>query len=559
MSVLDFIAMRHRCARYLAVLTAAFFCAPVAKAQQESPTKQWSLTKTVVDLDKTHPNQSVRMVINQSREIAADIAFKRVTIQNPSVISAIPLEGGNRLQLSALATGITSVDLVSADDTVHSIEVLVVGDVRELETLIQQIYPGDNISIMPVQNGCFISGFVTSAEHVENVITIAEQYFPTVINDIKVAGVHTIQLEVQIMEVSRTKLRELGIDWALQTSGGTTVSQGVGGFLEPAIGLGVPGGALTGTIAEASQNTFNLGIIESSASFFSSIRALRRNNLVKVLATPTLTAVDGRPASFNAGGELPILVPAGLGQVAVQFREFGTRLDYVAQVQENGKIWLEVRPYVSEIDPTRSVILDGINVPGLRSRFLETGVTLGAGQTLALGGLLQVRTEAINTGVPILAEMPWVGSMFRTTREEQNEIELLITVTPNFAGPMNPNEVPAVAPGTSTQSPTDKDLYLRGYIETPITGSGGVSAASCTTPGLIESGYGAPVGAHMMNGVPANGVPVMGGAVPAGQSISTPMQPAAPAPNPAAMSVGPNAPRLAQPAGYSADAAPVIR
>ena len=73
---------------------------------------------------------------------------------------------------------------------------------------------------------------------------------------------------------------------------------------------------------------------------------------------------------------------------------------------------------------------------GLRSRFLETGVELGAGQTLALGGLLQVRSEAINTGLPVLSEMPLIGSVFRTTREEQNEIELLITVTPNFAGPI---------------------------------------------------------------------------------------------------------------------------
>jgi pilus assembly protein CpaC len=71
--------------------------------------------------------------------------------------------------------------------------------------------------------------------------------------------------------------------------------------------------------------------------------------------------------------------------VAIQFREFGTRLDYVAKVKGNGRIWLEVRPYVSEIDPSRAVSINGISVPGLRSRYLETGVELGAGQTLALG------------------------------------------------------------------------------------------------------------------------------------------------------------------------------
>lgn len=505
----------------------SFLASVSAQTLDGSPTSQWNLTNTVVSLDKSQPRQTVRMVINQSREVTADRAFKQITIHNESVLNAIPLEGGNRLQLSALATGITTVDLVSADDTVHSIEVLVVGDVRELETIIQQVYPNGNISIMPVQNGCFISGFVTSAEHVEKVVTLAEQYFPTVINDIRVTGVHTIQLEVQVMEISRTKLRELGIDWALQTSGGASVAQGVSGLLNPA------------TLASTGTQNFNLGIVESSASFFAAIKALRRNQLVKVLATPTLTAVDGRPASFNAGGEVPILVPQGLGQIAVQYREFGTRLDYVAQVQEDGRIWLEVRPYVSEIDPTRSVTLDGVNVPGFRSRFLETGVTLGAGQTLALGGLLQVRTEAINSGLPILSEMPWIGAMFRTTREEMNEVELLITVTPNFSGPMNPHQVPAVAPGTQSQSPTDKDLYLRGYIETPLTSSG--VGNQNFGPGLIESpAYGVPVGALPAGSVPAQGT----------LGYPTSSQSSNPAPNPAAMSVGPNAPKLARPAGY---------
>jgi Flp pilus assembly secretin CpaC len=256
------------------------------------------------------------------------------------------------------------------------------------------------------------------------------------------------------------------------------------------------------------------------------MRALRRNNLVKVLASPTLTAVDGRPASFNAGGEIPILVPAGLGQVGVQFREFGTRLDYVAKVRGGGKIWLEVRPYVSEIDPSNAVLLQGINVPGLRSRFLETGVELSAGQTLALGGLLQVRTETINSGIPFFADLPWIGTVFRSTSEKQNEIELLITVTPNFAGPMNSHEVPVQAPGVGSQSPTDAELYWRGYMETPVTGDSGA-----TPLGMIETTQ-LDVGSSMS--LPEAGT----------QTLPPPA-----VPNPAALSVGPNAPKLARQPG----------
>ncbi len=436
---------------------------------------QWAMTNTHVSIDSTtQDRQSIQMVVSTSREITASQIFKRVRIQNPNVLTAVPLEGGNRLQISAIATGVTQIDLLGADDSVHTIEVMVLGDVRELEAILRQQFPDANLQVVPVQQGAIVSGYVTSAEHVNQVISISELYFPTIINKVNVTGVHTIQLETQIMEVSRTKLRELGVDWAF-SNGDDIVSQSVSGLLTTA----------GTTVTKTGSDTFSVGIVENSSSFFTAIRALRRNNLVKVLASPTLTAIDGRPASFNAGGEIPIIVPAGLGQVAIQFREFGTRLDYVAKVQGNGRIALEVRPYVSEVDPSRSVSINGISVPGLRSRYLETAVELGAGQTLALAGLLQVKSETINSGLPVLSDMPYLGALFRTTREEQNEIELLITVTPNFAGPMDPHEVPRTAPGTNSQSPTDKELYMRGYVETPIADFGG----ECNThfnPGLIQ-------------------------------------------------------------------------
>jgi pilus assembly protein CpaC len=523
MAVLNARATRNtwyrRLPRALAFAAIAAGMQPLtATVAQDSPTSQWAMTNTNVSVDKTTARQSMQMVVNTSREITASQVFKSIIIQNPNVVQAKPLEGGNRLLISATATGITQINLEGADDSVHTIEIMVLGDVRELEAILRQQFPDANLQVVPVQQGCIVSGFVTSDEHVNQVISIAELYFPTIINKVNVTGIHTIQLETQIMEVSRTKLRELGVDWAF-VNGNTEVVQSVSGLLN------VTGSAITTTGSE----TFSLGIVENSNTFFTAIRALRRNNLVKVLASPTLTAVDGRPASFNAGGEIPIVVPAGLGQVGIQFREYGTRLDYVAKVRGGGRIWLEVRPYVSEIDPSRSVNIDGYSVPGLRSRYLETGVELGAGQTLALAGLLQVKSETINLGLPILADMPWVGAFFRTTREEQNEIELLITVTPNFAGPMDPHEVPHRAPGLNTQSPTDKELYARGYVETPIDDQ----CEEGSMGGLIQS-----YPQEML--MPANGLQSSGDVQ--GSSIS----PSSIIPNPAAMSVGPNAPRLAQ-------------
>lgn len=485
---------------------------------QSKPTSQWTITNTQVALDAIPAgHQAIQMVINTSRELTADRAFKRVRIQNPNVLTALPLEGGNRLQISAVQTGVTQVDLVGADDSVYSVEVMVLGDVRELESILRQHFPTANLLVTPVQKGCIINGFVTSDEDIETVISVAEMYFPTVINKVTVTGVHTIQLETQVMEVSRTKLRQLGIDWGF-ANGDDQILSNVSGLVSSA-GNG---------FAANTNSTLQVGVAQGGSSFLTAIQALRQNNLVKVLASPTLTAVDGRPASFNAGGEIPIVVPSGLGQVGIQYREFGTRIDFVAKIRGQGRVYLEVRPYVSEIDPTRGVTILGTSVPGLRSRFLETGVELQAGQTLALGGLLQSRTETVNTGLPGLADLPYFGAMFRTTRELQNEIELLITVTPHFAGPMDPHEVPMGGPGTNSTSPTDRELYWKGYIETPML-QGTNCAPGMGSLGLINN----EIDHQSVQGMITEPTP--------GQMNSLPI------PNPAAMSVGPNAPKMASP------------
>jgi pilus assembly protein CpaC len=222
-------------------------------------------------------------------------------------------------------------------------------------------------------------------------------------------------------------------------------------------------------LASAGGETLKFGIVDSGNQFFGLLRLLRRNNLAKVMADPTVVAIDGRPASFNSGGEFPIIVPAGLGQVAIEFREFGTRLDFVAKVRGDSRIWLEVRPTISEIDPGRSVLINGTSVPGIRSRFVDTAVEMKAGQTLALAGLLQIRTESQSVGIPGLADIPYLGAVFRSNLEVQNEVELLILVTPNFASPMDCNEVPVGRPGFNSASPLDQELYLKGYIEVPAT------------------------------------------------------------------------------------------
>ena len=119
------------------------------------------------------------------------------------------------------------------------------------------------------------------------------------------------------------------------------------------------------------------------------IEALRKDNLAKVLAEPTLVTVSGRPASFQSGGEIPIIVPQSGGNAVVEYRQTGTRVDCVGTVLKTGRIRLELTSTISEVDPSRSIIVQEVSVPGLRTRKVDTAVEMDAGQTIVLCGMVQ--------------------------------------------------------------------------------------------------------------------------------------------------------------------------
>ncbi|EMI16353.1 bacterial type II/III secretion system protein, partial [Rhodopirellula maiorica SM1] len=199
--------------------------------------------------------------------------------------------------------------------------------------------------------------------------------------------------------------------------------------------------------------------------FSALIKALRQDDLVKLLAEPTVVATHGRPARFIVGGKVPYIVPSGNGAVSVRYEEYGTSVDFLPFVVGPGRIRLEVRPEVSEVDSSRSIINESTQVFAFTHRYVETAVELQAGQTFALAGLLQTRTEATRRSTPFFGELPYIGTFFRRINERRNDIELLVTVTPEVVAAMDPCETPISGPGLNSDSPNDKEFYLRGFLE----------------------------------------------------------------------------------------------
>jgi pilus assembly protein CpaC len=439
---------------FSAALAAVFFA---ILSQAPAPCPAQLVAPSGVEFHLEGPARQLNMIVNTSRIMTTDKQIPKVLVNDSSVLLVKPL-GTNQLQISALKQGVTQIAVWDSDGRAHTIDVIVYADTRELEITLKDQYPTCSLKIRPLSNSVMISGYVDRPEAVYGIIKIAEEWYPNVITNITVGGVQTVLLHVRMMEVSRTKLRKLGFDWA-NINGDDFVVQSVSGIIAAVDPLA--------QVATAGGDTVRFGIVSGSNTFFGFLEALRQYNMVKVLANPTIVTTSGRPAAFNVGGEFPILVPGGLGTTTIEYKQFGTRVDFVPIVLGNGNLRLEVRPQISEVDSARSVSVGNVTVPGLRDRWVDTAVEMKPGQTLALAGLVQERIETENKGIPWLADLPWAGAMFRRVEERKNEIELLIMVTPELVSALDPHEVPPCPPGTRTTSPCDVELFFKGYMETP--------------------------------------------------------------------------------------------
>lgn len=417
------------------------------------------------------PNERMELTVHSSRIITIGQKIPQAQVNNPEILDLTPLSP-TQIQVSAKVAGVTQINLWGEDQKLFTIDVIVYGDAEELKMLLRSQFPSATLTVIPVSNSVLISGFVDKAEYIDRIVRIAEEFYPKVINNMNVGGVQTVLLHVKVMEVSRTKLRRLGFDWA-KITGGNMVTSGVSGMIVPPYSPQLPSGVTGNTPPSAPaattpiNGTFAFNIVNGTSAFFGVLDALRHDSLMKIMAEPTLVAESGRAASFNSGGEIPVPTPQSLGTLSIDWKQYGTQIDFVPIVLGNGKIRLEVRPYVSELDYATGTTISGTTVPGIKSRKADTAVEMMAGQTLAIAGLVQSRLESENIGLPWISEVPYLGAAFRKVRENVNEVELLILVTPELVDAMDASEVPQCGPGMATTSPTDWELYMKGHLEVP--------------------------------------------------------------------------------------------
>ncbi|MFV0623727.1 type II and III secretion system protein family protein [Sphingomonas sp. ac-8] len=414
-------------------------------------------------------------------------------------IADVQVRSAHQLYVFGKAPGETTIHATSKSGaTVYAATVRVGNNISTVGDMLALAMPDAQIVATPMNKMVLLTGTVRSPEDIAEAQSLAQAFVgedTRVLSRLKTATPLQVNLQVRIAEVSRSYVKNIGVNL---TSRDTT-----GGFMFN-IGQG-----RAGTITDGAGGTAftNAGRPEIGTSLGAAGRLLgldllgsldlgERNGQVTTLANPNLTAVSGETGTFLAGGEIPIPISqggvGGIGSITVEYKQYGVSLAYTPTVMSDGRISLRVRPEVSQITSTGAVELNNIAIPALTTRRAETTVELGSGQSFMIAGLLSNSHDNSVDQAPFLANLPIIGSLFRSNAFQRNETELVIVITPYLVKPVDANRI--ALPTDGYRAPNDADRVLLGGIaRSDATGQRPVPALAPSLPVLGAPVAGAPL------------------------------------------------------------------
>ena len=376
--------------------------------------------------------------------------YTDLMVADPKIADVVPLTTRS-VYVVGKAPGSTALTVYGRGKRLLAVaNVVVAADIQGLKARLAETLPREtDISIRPANQSLVLSGTVSSPAALQKVLALAESYAPgKVVNMLGVEGSQQVMLSVRFVEMQRTIAKNLRMNVnRLPTNGNPSISVFTGDT-----NLGLTNNDTFGTISAVYNN--NLEFLAD---------ALETRGLIRTIAEPTLMAMSGDTANFLAGGEFPIPVAQdssnGSPTITVEFKQFGVALAFTPTILSDGLINMVVNPEVSSIDPTVSVNLGLIRVPGLKVRRSTTTVELRDGESFTIAGLLMEGYENQLRQFPFIGDVPVLGSLFRSNGYRRDETELVIIVTPHI---VTPRKGVGRTPGDNWIPPSDLELFLIG-------------------------------------------------------------------------------------------------
>ena len=389
---------------------------------------------------------AVNVLVGQSRVINFDRPVGRFSVSNPEIAEAV-LVTPDQVLVNGKAFG--QVNFIAWEQSGGAylvFDVYVRANLSLIDSQIRALFPKDDISLSQANGSVVISGNVADPKTAAQVDSVVQAAGFKTVNMLAspIKNIAQVQLQVRVAEVNRNKLRDYGTSFTTIPQGGTAGYVNSGGGPSQLQDFSV---SPVQTVLESLVSpALNLFIFNRQINTAAMLRVLRTQGAFRELAEPNLIAMDGQQASFLAGGEFPVPVVQGGGSnsiaMTVEFKEYGIRLNFKPTILDEDHIRLELEPEVSTIDFASGVKFNGFIIPGLRTRRAKTGVELRDGQSFALAGLLDNSETKTFSRIPIVSDIPVIGSLFKSKSFQKNETELMFIVTAQLVKPVNRDDLP---------------------------------------------------------------------------------------------------------------------
>ncbi|MBL8596625.1 MAG: type II and III secretion system protein family protein [Devosia sp.] len=383
----------------------------------------------------------INLPVSQAVTVTMSDGVGKIVSADPAIAEAQPITDRS-LYLVGRSFGTTTVNLFSATgNPVGLLAVEVGADTADMARSIKAALPNSKVKVSAINGRVHLSGSISDALSKQKVLEIVAQYgSPAIVDTMTLEGGQQVNLEVRILEARRDAGRELGIAW--------------GGKVGP-VGVNVAD-TNSGTFSAFMTNVISAGLgIDLNVT----IRALEGKGLVRTLAEPNLTTLSGIGASFLAGGQIPLRAVDKDGNVQIEYKDFGVRLNFTPVVLDGDRIQIHLSPEVSGIGG----VTPGGD-PVFNTRNLDATVELRDGQSFSVAGLLQSGTEMNQDQLPWLGDVPILGSLFKSSSFQKHDTEMVVIVTPRLVRPAVPGQVLAT-PFDQTRPANDFEFFALGQVE----------------------------------------------------------------------------------------------
>lgn len=380
--------------------------------------------------------RSLRLGISKSLVVDLPRDVKDVLVADPKIANAV-VRSSRRAYIIGAAVGQTNIIFFDADgQQMAAYDVAVTRDLNGIRAAIHQALPQSDIQVEGLGDGVVLTGSASNQAEAQQAYELAARLIggpskanDLVVNNITVRGRDQVMLKVTVAEVQRNIIKQLGVDLSGKFSYGTAVVDFNNANQFSALGR---------PLAPDNAISTSFG---SAPSVKATLRAMESAGVVRTLAEPNLTAISGESATFIAGGEFPI--PTGITcqtgtgggssgpcQPSIAFKKFGISLNFTPVVLTEGRISLRVMTEVSEVSNDNAISVSGLTIPSVKTRRAETTLEIPSGGSMAMAGLIQEQTKQAINGLPGLAQLPVLGSLFRSRDFINNQTELMVLVTP---------------------------------------------------------------------------------------------------------------------------------